>query len=166
MKENSVAACFLPEQMIHDAMAILGMNPNEEFDRGLDELEVIVIANRTERHLVVPRNCYYCISGWNVLNYVVPISPRSAFLFFPKEHLNLLNLQDNDYAVIDDTEQIEQMNVYALKYEYMFNAEFVASDCRLELERLQEFRNQHLDKLNSLKTRDISLLKENTNEVC
>lgn len=42
------------------------------------------------------------------------------------------------------------MNIYALKYEYMFNKAFVASNSYQELEQLQKFREDHLAELEML----------------
>lgn len=119
-----------------------------QFDRQFEDLAVTIIANRTNRHLVVPRNCYYCVSRWDMRNFVAPISPQRALLLLPVEHLHLVN---DGYAVIDDPAQVECMNVLALKYEYMFNADFVASDCRAELEFLQQFQAENIATLESLK---------------
>lgn len=147
MRNKSVTAPFLSEQENHDALSVFGMDIKGSFDQLFDDLSVTVIANRTSRHLVVPRNCYYCVSRWGVRNFVVPISPQSAFLLLPAEHLHLVN---DGYAVIDDPAQIDAMNVLALKYEYMFNADFVASDRRTELELLQQFQTENLAALKAL----------------
>ena len=42
------------------------------------------------------------------------------------------------------------MNICALKYEYMVNADFVASSRREELERLQQFRIKNFSALREL----------------
>ena len=42
------------------------------------------------------------------------------------------------------------MNIYALKYEYMFKKAFVASNSYQELEQLQKFREDHLAELEML----------------
>lgn len=148
MKEGSIAADLCSKQANHDALSLLGMQASPQFDQQLEDLEVTIIANRTNRHLVVPRNCYYCVSHWNVRNFVAPISPQCAILLLPIEHLHLIN---DGYAVIDDPAQVDCMNVLALKYEYMFNADFVASDRRTELEFLQQFQAENMATLESLK---------------
>ena len=147
-KESSVTASLYSEQANHDALSFFGMRASPQFDQQFEDLAVTIIANRTNRHLVVPRNCYYCVSRWNVRNFVAPISPQCAILLLPVEHLHLVN---DGYAVIDDPSQVEVMNVLALKYEYMFNADFVASDCRAELESLRQFQAENLVTLETLK---------------
>ena len=149
MMESSVTASLYSEQANHDALSFWGMRASPQFDQQFEDLAVTFIANRTDRHLVVPRNCYYCVSRWNVRNFVAPISPRCAILLLPVEHLHLVN---DGYAVIEDSSQVDIMNVLALKYEYMFNADFVATDRPTELEFLQEFQKQNLSMLNDLKT--------------
>lgn len=148
MKEESFAACLFSEQATHDMLSFFGMRPEPRFDQQFEDLTLTIIANRTEHHLVVPRNCYYCVSHWNVRNFVAPISPQCAILLLPIEHLQLA---DNGYAVIDDPAQVDIMNVLALKYECMFNADFVASDRRTELELLQQFRRENLAVLEAMK---------------
>lgn len=148
MRESSTTADLFSEQENHDALSVFGMNSKGPFDQLFADLSVTVIANRTDRQLVVPRNCYYCVTRLGVRNFVIPISPQSAFLLLPTEHLNQV---DNGYGVIDDPTQVEVMNVLALKYEYMFNADFVASNCRAELEFLRKFQQENRALLENLR---------------
>lgn len=148
MKESSVTASLYSEQANHDALSFFGMRASPQFDQQFEDLAVTIIANRTDRHLVVPRNCYYCVSHWNVRNYVAPISPWCAILLLPAKHLHIVN---GGYVVIDDASQVDIMNVHALKYEYMFNADFVASACRTELEMLRKFQTENLAGLRALR---------------
>lgn len=100
-------------------------------------------------YLVVPRNCYYCVPRNQMPNFVVPISPKGALLLLPIEEVQK---NDGGCAVIDDPMQIELLNVFALKYEYMFNADFVASNCRKELEILKDYQEKNKVVLNALRT--------------
>lgn len=81
------------------------------------------------------------------LSIVAPLSPKVAlFLFSAKSHPEW----ENGFAVVRLGEIIEEMNIYALKYEYMFNKAFVASNSYQELEQLQKFREDHLAELEML----------------
>ena len=148
LRQASITADMFSEQNNHDALSFFGMTVTGEFDQIFENLSVTVLANRTDRHLVVPRNCYYCVSRQEIPNFIVPISSRSAFLLLPTEHLNE---QDNGFALVDDPAQVEMLNIHALKYEYMFNGAFVASDCRVELEFLKRFREENIEALNALR---------------
>lgn len=104
--------------------------------------------NRTDRDLVVPRNCYYCVPSLKKETLVAPISPRGALLFLPQDYLKN---SKGYYAVIENPEDVGRMNVLALKYEYMFNGAFIASNHCAELEILQEILNEHKAALEALR---------------
>lgn len=79
---------------------------------------------------------------------IAPISPRCALLFLAKDYPKSFK---DSCAIIPDPVEIEQLNIFALKYEYMFNCQFVASDSQLEVEFLQDFQQEHRAELESLK---------------
>lgn len=125
------------EQQLHDALSVVGMTAVDEITQslGFDQMVATILVNRTDRNFVVPRNCFYCVSRDNHPNYIMPISPKGALIILPKSQIQ--NATGN-YGVIDSEEQILRLNKYALKYECIFNGDFVASNCRTELEYLQE----------------------------
>ena len=124
-------------QFLHDAISVLGMEYSKDISDMLnfDSMISTVLVNRTDRNLVVPRNCFYCIEKDNQPNYVMPISPKAALLLLPKSQLE--NTTGN-YAVTEDPEMVLRLNRHALKYECLLNKDFVASSCYEELESLQE----------------------------
>lgn len=126
------------EQQLHDALSVIGMTAVEDVAHslGFDEMVSTILVNRTERNLVVPCNCFYCVLRDNHPNYIMPISPKGALIVLPKKQLQETI---GNYGVIDTPEQILRLNKHALKYECMINRAFVASNCFSELEYLQNF---------------------------
>ena len=148
MIQSSLTADMLTEQQNHDALARLGMSIAGEFDQIFADMSVTVLINQTERSLVVPRNCYYAVSSLSRLTIIAPISPRCALLFLAKDYPKSFK---DSCAIISDPAQIEQLNIFALKYEYMFNCKFVASDSQFEVEFLQRVQQEHRTELEALK---------------
>lgn len=143
MMNKSVTAALYTDQENHDALSYFGLNAFGEFDQLLMKMNVSILLNRTPRFLVVPRNCYYSISSSGKETLVAPISPTCALLYLTE------NIQGY-YAEVTNSTDIELMNVAALKYEYMFNGAFVASNSQFELKALQYFRQEHLPELERL----------------
>ena len=148
MDSSSLTADMFTEQQNHDALAYFGMNISGEFDQIFADMSVTVLINLTERSLVVPRNCYYAVPSLSRSTIIAPISPRCALLFLAKDYPKSFK---DSCAIIPDPVEIEQLNIFALKYEYMFNCQFVASDSQLEVEFLQDFQQEHRAELESLK---------------
>lgn len=147
MKSSSVTADFFSDQENHDSLSVFGMSLTGNLNQILDAMDVTILLNQTDRNLVVPRNCYYGVSISGDGSIVAPLSPKVAlFLFSAKSHPEW----ENGFAVVRLGETIEEMNIYALKYEYMFNKAFVASNSYQELEQLQKFREDHLAELEML----------------
>lgn len=126
------------EQQLHDAFSVIGMSIVGEITNALDfdKMVATILVNRTERNLVVPRNCFYCVLRDGYPNYIMPISPKGALLLMPKIQLWK---PGHNYGVIGTDEQVLRLNKHALKYECMLNGAFVASNCRSELEYLKDF---------------------------
>lgn len=149
MDSGHIIATLLSNQEKRDLFAMIGMNSFGKFDEILREMGAMVLVNQTERNFVVPRNCYYCAPIVGDATIIAPISPKIAFSLFPTTaHPGF----ESEFAVIHSGEIVEMMNVYALKYEYMFNKEFIAANDRRELEMLQKIRKEHLSKLEALST--------------
>lgn len=146
--KNSRTAFLLTDKQQHDIISYVGMNVEGPFDESINNLVVSVLINRTERDLVVPRNCFYSISAWGLMHFVAPISPRCALILLPAE---IIKNREGALVTIDDIEDTDEMNIMALKYEYMCNGDFVAAGRRPELEWLQNYRKDNLDKLIALR---------------
>ena len=135
MMENSLTADKCTEQENHDDLSRFGMEVTGQFEGMLGRLDVIVLLNKTLYNLVVPRNGWYALSFCGVENVVVPISPKCAFLLYPKDYPKYSNTQ---FAVVDDAGYILAMNTMALKHECIYNMTFIASKSRRELDELQK----------------------------
>lgn len=125
------------KQQRHDFFSVYGMSVAYEVanEYGFDKMIASIIINRTDRNFVVPRNCFYTVKMDDYECYVMPISPKCAFLLLPS---NLLQAKGGNYGIIDDSEQILRLNIYALKYECLHNHAFVATNCQAELEYLKQ----------------------------
>ena len=135
MMESSLTADECTEQENHDDLSRFGMEATGQFEGMLGRLDVIVLLNKTLYNLVVPRNGWYALSFCGVENVVVPISPKCAFLLYPKDYPKYSNTQ---FAVVDDAGYILAMNTMALKHECIYNMTFIASKSRRELDELQK----------------------------
>jgi hypothetical protein len=127
---------------MHDALSFIGMSIVDKAIPSLDleNMAATILVNKTATNFVVPRNCFYGVIRDDCVNYVMPISPNGALLLLPKKQLSKTY---GKYVLIDDPEQINILNKYALKFECEFNKEFVASSTRPELEFLQKIlKNQ------------------------
>lgn len=122
-------------QKLHDESSIMGMSAVDDvFEKlNINNMIATILVNRTNRFLVVPRNCFYCVSRNGYTNIVMPITPLCALLLMPKAQLND---SDGNYGVIQEDEQVLRLNKHALICERDFNGEFVASNSRKELEYL------------------------------
>ena len=95
--------------------------------------------NKTERMLVVPRNCFYLVTSQDVPHIVAPVCPKGAILLMPRE-MACAGMT----AVVSDPNVIEEMNIWALCSELEFNSAFVAANRRIELELLKyELPSRH-----------------------
>lgn len=140
MMKNSFTAQFCSDQENHDDLSAFGMKSVGMFDYLLEELSFTIMVNKTERSLVVPRNCFYTLPFGGKSAIVAPISPKAALFLLSAEVLNVIG---EGYAVIDDSNQIAQMNLRALVDEYIYNGAFVASNCKSELLPLQQYLGEN-----------------------
>lgn len=114
----------------------------------LGRLDVIVLLNKTLYNLVVPRNGWYALSFCGSENIVAPISPRYAFLLYPKDYPEYKNTQ---FGAVDDAGYILAMNTMALKHECVYNMTFIASKSRRELDELQKIYREYRAQFEALK---------------
>lgn len=145
---NSYTAFMLTDKQQHDIISYIGMNVEGPMDEYINNLVVTVLVNKTERDLVVPRNCYYCISSWELMHFVAPISPRCALMLLPAE---IIKNRERALVTLDNIEDADEMNIMALKFEYMCNRDFIAAGKKDELEWLQNYRKENLEKLITLR---------------
>lgn len=136
LQRNSIFGQFLPEQFMHDYLSEFAMRSTNVLDELLSDLSVNILLNRPERCFVVPRNCFYQVlmSDYNI--WVAPVSPQCALLLFSEESPHVA---DESYFVIDCPSEIDRMNLCALKYEFNYNCDFIASSRQDELVFLQHF---------------------------
>ena len=135
MMESSSTAGEYTAQQNHDNLSQLGMELAGQFDTMLERFDVVILINRTFCNFVVPRNGWYVLSFCEAENIVAPISPKCAFLLYPKGYPDYKNAQ---FAVVDDAGYILAMNTMALKHECIYNMTFIASKSRRELDELQK----------------------------
>lgn len=151
MMNSSFSAPLYTEQQRHDILSVLGMRNTEILDPILSAQHVTVLANRSNRHLVVPRNCFYLVSHEHNPVYIAPISPRAALLLFSPENSSLSR---DSYAEVFDDKEIDWLNICALKNERIYNMDFVACDRRTELEFLQYILQESHRKSEIMHTHD------------
>ena len=111
----------------------------------------MILINKTEDNLVIPRNCFYTLFSNGLECIVAPISPKYALCLFPPEYADKNGLsKDNRLCHVENVEDIESMNQRALLYEYMCNKTFVASATRKELDKLAIVLDKNREKLEGI----------------
>ena len=139
MNKHSVTASTCTEQSNHDMLACFGLRSYGPIESNLEKMDVSVLINKTERMLVVPRNCFYLVTSQDVPYIVAPVCPKGAILLMPRE-MACAGMT----AVVSDSNVIEKMNTLALRSELEFNSAFVAANRRIELESLRhELTSRH-----------------------
>ena len=120
-------------------LACFGLRSYGPIESNLEKMDVSVLINKTERMLVVPRNCFYLVTSQDVPHIVAPVCPKGAILLMPRE-MACAGMT----AVVSDPNVIEEMNIWALCSELEFNSAFVAANRRIELESLRhELTSRH-----------------------
>lgn len=132
MNKHSVTASICTEQSNHDMLACFGSRSYGPIESDLEKMDVSVLVNKTERMLVVPRNCFYLVTLQGASHMVAPVCPKGAILLMPRE-MACAGMT----AVVSDPNVIEEMNIWALCSELEFNSAFVAANSRTELELLK-----------------------------
>ena len=66
MNKHSVTASICTEQSNHDMLACFGLRSYGPIESNLEKMDVSVLINKTERMLVVPRNCFYLVTSQDV----------------------------------------------------------------------------------------------------
>ena len=132
MNKHSVTASTCTEQSNHDMLACFGLRSYGPIESDLEKMDVSVLVNKTERMLVVPRNCFYLVTLQGASHMVAPVCPKGAILLMPRE-MACAGMT----VVVSDPNVIEEMNIWALCSELEFNSAFVAANSRTELELLK-----------------------------
>lgn len=147
----SMTADLCTDQQNHDDIVLFSTIKNGGIAEIFENYFLVVLINKTEDNLVVPRNCFYTLSSNKFECIVAPISPKYALCLFPPEYADKNGLS-KDYRLchVDNAEDIELMNQRALIYEYMCNKTFVASATRNELDKLAIFLDRNREKLEGL----------------
>lgn len=148
---SSVTADLCTDQQNHDDLVYLATMKNNGVAEILKDHFLVVLINKTDIHLVVPRNCFYALISHGFECIVAPISPICALCLFPPEYAERISIS-KEYRLchIENKEDIKLMNQRALMYEYMYNKTFVASATRNELDELVAFRNERKQDLDRL----------------
>lgn len=154
--KHSVTAFLFSDQENRDAIARFGMSEQAGgFEKMTDGFRLSLLVNKSTRHLVVPRNCFYWISSHKMLSIVIPISPQGALLLVPGDYPS----EPEEYGVLQKAEDVEWLNTSALRAEYHQNkatGSFVAADRKEELLLLQDYREQHMAELDAIRTESFS----------
>ena len=139
MNKHSVTASTCTEQSNHDMLACFGLRSYGPIESDLEKMDVSVLVNKTERMLVVLRNCFYLVTLQGASHMVAPVCPKGAILLMPQK-MGRAGMT----AVVSDPNVIEEMNIWALCSELEFNSAFVAANRRIELESLRhELTSRH-----------------------
>ena len=80
MNKHSVTASICTEQSNHDMLACFGLRSYGPIESDLEKMDVSVLVNKTERMLVVPRNCFYLVTLQGASHMVAPVCPKGAYL--------------------------------------------------------------------------------------
>lgn len=148
---TSMTADLFTEQQNHDDIVFFSTMRNGGVAEIFKNYFLVVLINKTEDNLVVPRNCFYTLSSNKFECIVAPISPKCALCLFPPEYADKNGLS-KDYRLchVETIEDIELMNQRALMYEYMCNKTFVASATRKELDELVIVLDRNREKLEEI----------------
>lgn len=145
---ESVTADLCTDQQNHDDLVRFSTMRNDGIAEMLKNYFLVVLVNKTEDNLVVPRNCFYALPSKGSACIVAPISPQCALCLFPPEYSGKSGqLKDYRMCRVEKMEDIEFMNQRVLLYEYMYNKTFVASATRKELDKLAVFLDGNRVKL-------------------
>ena len=148
--KNSYTAFLLDDQTNHDQTVFYGTQLDNGIMPPLESQRMLVILNQSSRDFVVPRNCWYIVSGGGAQCIILPVTPNCALELVPENYTgNTHNGIEERIEYIDDPDDIAYMNNCALQFEYAFNHSFVASASREELSRLKDYCDANKEFLES-----------------
>lgn len=138
----------LSKQNKNDGLVSITMQIHGSIDSILSEMKMVILINRSSCNFVVPRNAIYTAAYGDSYRLIAPIHPAIALTLIPNRYFNDFNHEGIFYCdEILDPRQIHHLNVEALKCEYAFNKEFVASCRKQELVDLLPYLNNNYDEL-------------------
>lgn len=150
----SETAFLCSDQQNHDDLVYFSICRNNGIAEILEDHFLVILINKTEKNLVVPRNCFYALSSQGMECIVAPISPQCALCLFPPEYAEQSHIsKEYRLCVVENVEDVARMNQRALMYEYMYNKTFLASASQEELKELLAFRDEHEEELEALWTK-------------
>ncbi len=148
MKSSSVTVELFPEQTNHDHLVFFGSTVEGVYSDEYRSHKLIVTANKTDRLFVVPRNCFYIVQSFGFNCITFPISPCCALQLVPPDFTAChIDGEEVRYGIYSNSEDILHMNIAALRYEYVFNKQFVAASRRSELDELLPYLKDHKEEL-------------------
>ena len=139
MKASSTAALLDP-QANHDSVVLFSTLQNGGINTVIQNHEVHLIVNESERVFVVPRNCFYSFEYKECTCYALPISPICVITLVPESYpIDYYGEEACYLHVIDNANTVWEFNCSALNYEMSYNNSFVASARKQELNELLQF---------------------------
>ena len=138
--QNSITAQLFIPQSNHDHLVYFASERNNGISELIENYKILIMVNKTQHQFVLPRNCIYGISSFGFFCIIVPLSPFCALQLVPPEFdKNYIDGQETRLVICNDPEMVLLMNIAAMRYEYVFNRDFVAAGRKKELEELKSY---------------------------
>ena len=135
---NSYFAALAETRSNHDSIALISTQRNGGVDPLVQNREVHLIVNLSNRQFVVPRNCFYDFKDQECVLIMVPISPICVIALVPEEYpKEYIDGEVCRLHKITEAETVWEMNKQALHYEWVYNFSFIASARKQELNELK-----------------------------
>lgn len=148
--DNSITAILFNDQDNHDHVVHTSIAVAGKIDDLLRDGKVSVLVNQTKHNIVIPRNGFYSAISQGVECLVIPISPKGAWIIFLQPYSQIDDIEELTHYSISDEKVVDELNRYALKNEYYYNQDFVASITRSELDFLSEYQTHYRPQLEQL----------------
>lgn len=149
--KTSLVAHLFPDQYRHDSSVKISTGLNDGILPEFNNYTFGILINHSSVHFVIPRNGVYTFPSKNYDCYAAPISPKCSLLLVPKEYpMKAPDGSSTRIGTITSNEDINGMNIEALKMEIVFKGSFVAADRREELQQLQKYREDNKVFLNEI----------------
>ncbi len=115
--------------------ALFGLTPNF-----FKDMKVNILLNRTKINFVIPKNCFYAVTSNNKeLTYVLPFTPRIAFILLSAEDANgYIRDGKKYYSEVHEQKTVEKMNIMAYETEKQTDNGFIVSQTKEELITIQD----------------------------
>lgn len=147
-EEKSLTAALCSPRENHDDLIWFLLNRDNKTNRYINQLQVAYLTNQTSQYFVVPKNGFYCIKSRGHDYLIIPVSPKFAFILKPERDIGFdKNGNVIHHYRIDKKDDIRELNLSALQFEYAINRDFVAGARKDELQELIPFLEKHRVKL-------------------